>query len=118
MKKWVIMPLALVIGFSLPVTKAYAILDNLFNKKQAAAPAALYPIHDDATFATLTQPFRQTPFNNFKLEFEITLPKEWTAQTLGIDSAPKLSQKILSPIARFDAPITASGQPFVTIQSQ
>ncbi len=114
---------ALILSFAVALSlvlpqPAAALLGGLFKKNPAASSQPRkFPIHDEESFRKNTTSFHLTPFNNPKLEFDILLPKDWEAVSLGQDTAAMLSHKILNEAARFKSPIIDTAQAVVIVQS-
>lgn len=90
--------------------------------QQPAKPAMpfnpLFPIQDDDSFNAVAKSFHRMPLNDPQLEFDILLPKDWTAeQTLQAQTASDLDRKILGDLAYFKSPIMGTLQAIVTIQA-
>lgn len=100
---------------ALPQTANASLLDLLHKKDQ---PAQQYPIQDDAAFNANTKSFRQIPFNDPKLEFDIMLPNDWKSEPVIKTSDQALKQDIPEDIARFKSPRIGTAQAVVTIQSK
>lgn len=105
--------MALAISLSTPIA-AWAILGM---GGEDAPQAQQYYIHDEETFKEVAKSFHRIPFNDPKLEFDILLPKDWTAEAATqAESTPDLSRKIQSDIARFKSPIIGTSQASVIVQ--
>ncbi|MDE1151166.1 MAG: hypothetical protein PW788_01405 [Micavibrio sp.] len=86
------------------------------NKAPVVQAPKEHPIHDDDSFAKLTKAYGMMPYNKAELEFEITLPKDWTE----IDIPPSLqdssSQAIIGDLARYTSPMIGTQQVEVIVQ--
>jgi len=85
------------------------------NNKPAAPPIApVYAVHDDATYQALTKPFGMTPFGKAELEYEITLPKDWTEEE--VPQTLTDAQTIIGDVARYSSPMIGTQDLHVVIQ--
>jgi hypothetical protein len=75
-------------------TSAHAAFwDSWFGKKQVVAEQAPeYYIHDDKSFEENTSSIHMRPFNSTTLEFDVRLPKNWTAEDLTKNQAGLTAQ--------------------------
>ncbi len=90
----------------------------LFGKSQKMNDA-VYPIHDDASFAESTKPYDVPLFDQPELEYVITLPKDWQMESVA-DTLPQndsvTTQKILEDVTRFKSPYIGTSQLTTTVQ--
>lgn len=85
------------------------------NAKPATPPIApIYEVHDDATFQALTKPFGMTPFGKAELEYEITLPKDWTEEE--VPQTLTDAQTIIGDVARYSSPMIGTQDLHVIVQ--
>jgi hypothetical protein len=86
-------------------------------KQQQPAPVAeKYRIHDEATFAQLTEVKKVVPFNKAFLEFFLLLPKDWETIEIAASEAGSFNQKIIGDVARFQSEIIGTARAKVVVQ--
>src|SRR3972149_7827325 len=79
--------------------------------------AQQFHIHDEASFNAGAKTFHETPFNDYKLEFDILLPQDWAVERLAKTSFPAAGQNIPEDVIRFKSPMIGTEQAVITIQS-
>ena len=106
--KYIIYAFALLI-FLLP--------ENVMAQQNKPAPTVeKYQIHDEATFNSLTEIKKVTPFSKAHLEFFILIPKDWETLPISADEAGSFTQRIIGDVARFQSPVIGIHRAKVTVQ--
>jgi len=122
---WAIAALALFSAFFAPAP-AFALLNNLFNKgptgaqqmaKQRTQYDSMFPIQDEDSFNAVAKSFHRMPLNDPQLEFDILLPKDWTAEQTMSAATSDLDRKILGDLAHFKSGFMGTMQAEVNIQA-
>ncbi len=88
-----------------------------FGKKEVVAQGPLYPIHDEATFASLTQNYHIEPPQAPSLTFDISLPKEWTIENVATDTSEAFSKQIIGEVALLRSPYIGTNRPELRVQT-
>lgn len=88
-----------------------------FGKKEQVAQGPAYPIFDEATFASLTQNYHVEPPLAPTLTFDISLPKEWTVDSVTPDSLETLSKQLIGDVAMLRSPYIGTNRPEVRVQT-
>jgi hypothetical protein len=112
---------AVTAGLSTPGT-AWALLDNLLQQQKQVHNQIpldkIYPVQDEDTFEGVAKSFHGTPFNDPQLEYEITMPKDWTyQQTAQVHDAYGVSRELMGDLAHFKSPVINTMEAVITIQS-
>jgi len=71
---------------------------------QYKKPLPVVPAMDDAAFQEATTYYKETPFGDEQLAYEISLDKSWKKMTDGGLSNYKLSNRLLGEVARYYGP--------------
>jgi len=83
---------------------------------QAVPQAAPVFIIDDAGFAASTKRYHAIPLNDPKLEFDISLPTDWTVERVAKSPTATANERIPEDVARFKSPMMGTQQASVTVQ--
>jgi hypothetical protein len=86
------------------------------HSKKAPEVIERHAIHDEASFNSLTEIKKITPFNKSSLEFFILIPKDWETLEISADQAGTLTQRILGDVARFQSPLIGTSRLKVNVQ--
>lgn len=108
---------ALVVVFGVLDVKLPSLPSFSFGKKEVAREVPKHPIHDEQTFASLTQNYHVEPPKAPSLTFDISLPKEWTVENVSTDGVDAFSKQIIGEVARLRSPYIGVHRPEVLVQT-
>ncbi|MCE9508189.1 MAG: hypothetical protein K8R48_07770 [Alphaproteobacteria bacterium] len=103
--------------FSLAVVAIIAGTLLWLNMNKAPQQAQQFYIHDEESFKANTKSYHEIPFSDPRFEFDILLPKDWTAERLAKGDSLAPNQAIPENITRYKSPMIGTAQATVTVQA-
>lgn len=120
MKKTVSIVSALLIGvaalWASTDAKAFLGMGGGEQQQQQVQQAPVYKIHDEETFKKGTKNFHLLPYGDINLEFEISLPTDWSVEP-NSKTAPDFAKKLIAHVASFSNPPSEAVRLFVTVEA-